>query len=127
MKASVTLVTDTSAARGIIHREGLGKLRHLETGYSWLQAAVKNNRLQVRKVLCTENPADLFTKPLTYQEALPHTDLLLSNIPYSPEIMGGCKGINAPLAAAGAKRARLAMKSGNPREHKSRTSKASVG
>ena len=38
--------------------------------------------------------------------------------------MGGCKGINAPLAAAGAKRARLAMKSGNPREHKSTTSKA---
>ena len=36
LKASVTLFTDSSAARGIIHREGLGKLRHLETGYLWL-------------------------------------------------------------------------------------------
>ena len=39
LKASVKLLTDSSAARGIIHREGLGKLRRLETGYLWLQAA----------------------------------------------------------------------------------------
>ena len=61
---SITLYTDSSAARGIIHRAGLGKLRHLETGYLWLQAAVKAKKLQVRKVLGTENPADLLTKHL---------------------------------------------------------------
>ena len=60
----MTLYTDGSAARGIIHRAGFGKLRHLETGYLWLQAAVKNTRLKVRKVVCKENPADLFTKHL---------------------------------------------------------------
>ena len=48
--AKIILYTDSSAARGIIHRAGLGKLRHLETGYLWLQAAVKAKRLQVRKV-----------------------------------------------------------------------------
>ena len=64
MKVSVVLYTDSSAARGIIHRAGLGKLRHLETGYLWLQAAVRQKRLQVRKVLGTENPADLMTKHL---------------------------------------------------------------
>ena len=47
LKDSVTLFADISAARGIIHRAGLGKLRRLETGYLWLQAAVKNKRLQV--------------------------------------------------------------------------------
>ena len=62
---SITLFTDSSAARGIIHRAGLGKLRHLETGYLWLQAAVKAKKLQVRKVLGTENPADLLTKHLS--------------------------------------------------------------
>ena len=36
MSDSITLFTDSSAARGIIHRAGLGKLRHLETGYLWL-------------------------------------------------------------------------------------------
>ena len=62
--ATVTLFTDSSAARGIIHRAGLGKLRHLEVGYLWLQAAVANKRLQLRKVLGTENPAELLTKHL---------------------------------------------------------------
>ena len=81
LKASVTLFTDSSAARGIIHREGLGKLRHLETGYLWLQAAVKNKRLQVRKVLGTENPADLFTKHLGAADMWKH----LATLHMSPE------------------------------------------
>ena len=65
MSGASTLFTDGSAARGIIHRAGLGKLRRLETGYLWLQAAVKAKKLQVRKVLGTENPADLLTKHLS--------------------------------------------------------------
>ena len=64
VETSLTLYTDSSAARGIIHRAGLGKLRRLETGYLWLQAVVKAKKLQVRKVLGTENPADLLTKHL---------------------------------------------------------------
>ena len=74
--ASVTLYTDSSAARGIIHRAGLGKLRHLETGYLWLQAAVAGKRLQVRKVKGTENPADLFTKYLTSADTWKHLETL---------------------------------------------------
>ena len=62
LETTVTLFSDSSAARGIIHRTGLGKLRHLETGYLWLQAAVAKKRLSVRKVNGAENPADLFTK-----------------------------------------------------------------
>ena len=65
MQTTVTLYSDSSAARGIIHRTGLGKLRHLETGYLWLQAAVAKKRLSVRKVNGAENPADLFTKYLS--------------------------------------------------------------
>ena len=65
MQGSITLYTDSSTARGIIHRAGLGKLRHLETGYLWLQAAVKAKKLQIRKVLGTENPADVLTKHLS--------------------------------------------------------------
>ena len=68
MQSSITLYTDSSAARGIIHRAGLGKLRHLETGYLWLQSAVKAKKLHVRKVPGTENPADLLTKHLSSAE-----------------------------------------------------------
>ena len=72
IESKIVLYTDSSAARGIIHRVGLGKLRHLETGYLWLQAAVKAKRLQVRKVLGTENPADLFTKHLAAADMWKH-------------------------------------------------------
>jgi len=76
LQASVTLFSDSSAARGIIHRTGLGKLRHLEVGYLWLQAAVAGKRLQVRKVNGLENPADLFTKFLTAADMWKHLHCL---------------------------------------------------
>ena len=74
--SKIVLYTDRSAARGIIHRAGLGKLHHLETGYLWLQAAVKAKTLQVRKVLGTENPADLFTKHLAAADMWRHLETL---------------------------------------------------
>ena len=74
--ASVTLYTDSSAARGIIHRAGLGKLRHLETGYSWLQAAFASKRFQAQKVKGTENPADQFATYLTSLDTWRHSETL---------------------------------------------------
>ena len=76
LQTTVTLFSDSSAARGIIHRTGLGKLRHLEVGYLWLQAAVARKRLQVRKVNGLENPADLFTKFLTAADMWKHLHCL---------------------------------------------------
>ena len=72
LHTTVTPLSDSSAARGIIHRAGLGKLRHLETGYLWLQAAVAKKRLQVRKVNGAENPADLFTKYVSSADMWKH-------------------------------------------------------
>ena len=76
MRASATPFLDSSAARGITHRAGLGKLRHLKTGYLWFQAAVESKKLQIRKVLGTENPADLFTKHLSNAEMWEHLETL---------------------------------------------------
>ena len=56
------LWTDSSAAIGICSRQGLGKLRHLDTHTLWIQQAVRNRRVDLRKVDGTENPADLLTK-----------------------------------------------------------------
>ena len=58
----VTCFTDSSAAIGIASRQGLGKLRHLDVHTLWLQQAVRSKRIALRKVLGTENPADIFTK-----------------------------------------------------------------
>ena len=60
--------TDSSAALGIIGRQGLGKVRHLETGYLWLQDIVSQRRLAIRKVKGTENPADLSIKYLRSED-----------------------------------------------------------
>ncbi len=56
------LWTDSSAAIGICNRQGLGKLRHLDTHTLWIQQAVRNRRVDLRKVDGKENPADLLTK-----------------------------------------------------------------
>ena len=54
--------TDSEAAIGICNRQGLGKLRHLDTRTLWVQQAVRLGRVDLRKVPGEENPADLFTK-----------------------------------------------------------------
>lgn len=53
-----------SAALGIIHRKGLGKTRHIDTSYLWIQEVAARRRLLFSKVLGKENPADLYTKHL---------------------------------------------------------------
>ena len=58
----VRLWTDSSAAIGITSRQGLGKLRHVDTKTLWLQQAARTKRVEVRKVAGLANPADLFTK-----------------------------------------------------------------
>ncbi len=54
--------TDSSAAIGICTRQGLGKLRHLDTHTLWIQQAVRTRRVDLRKVAGESNPADLLTK-----------------------------------------------------------------
>ncbi len=54
--------TDSSAAIGICSRQGLGKLRHLDTHTLWIQQAVRSKRVDLRKVAGEENPADILTK-----------------------------------------------------------------
>ena len=53
---------DSSAAIGIVYRQGLGKVRHLDVQQLWLQQKVMRKELKVNKVLGLENCADLMTK-----------------------------------------------------------------
>ena len=58
------IYTDSTAAIGMSFRKGLGKTRHLDVQYLWIQDEVEKKTLEVKKVNTKENPADLFTKPL---------------------------------------------------------------
>ena len=55
---------DASAALGIIHRRGLGKVRHIDTHCLWVQETAARKKLMYKKVLGTNNYADLMTKHL---------------------------------------------------------------
>ena len=68
--APVRVWTDSTAAIGICTRQGLGKLRHLDTHTLWVQQAVRTGRTDLRKVEGVSNPADLFTKHSLSRERL---------------------------------------------------------
>ena len=67
-KMRVRLWVDSSAVKSIASRIGLGRVRHLEVKFLWLQAVVRDKRLEVKKVLGTQNPADVLTKPKSAEE-----------------------------------------------------------
>ena len=66
----VRVWTDSSAAIGICTRQGLGKLRHLDTQTLWIQQAVRSGRVDLRKIGGDVNPADLLTKHMSSQDKL---------------------------------------------------------
>ncbi len=66
----VRVWTDSTASIGICGRQGLGKLRHLDTQCLWVQQKVRTGAIELRKVRGEVNPADLFTKFLSSNERI---------------------------------------------------------
>ena len=60
----IELFCDSSSARSFAKRRGLGKNRHIDTRYLWLQERIALKHLKLFSVPTTDNPADLFTKCL---------------------------------------------------------------
>ena len=63
--------TVSSAAKSFVSRRGLGKMRHMELRYLWVQEMVKDGRMKVRRVNGEEKPADYLTKPKSLSEMTP--------------------------------------------------------
>ena len=59
------LAIDAKATEHILHRQGIGKLKHIDVAYLWIQDEVRSHRLKVRRVKSEDNIADLGTKPLS--------------------------------------------------------------
>ena len=58
---TIVLYTDSSAAKGISSRRGLGKVRHIELNELWLQDQVARGRI-ARKIKGEDNFSDSLTK-----------------------------------------------------------------
>ena len=68
----LVLLSDSSAARGIASRRGLGKTRHVQTRFLWIQEKVSTKTLKVEPVGTHQNLSDLCTKPLPSDAAWCH-------------------------------------------------------
>ena len=60
----VRVWTDSTATLGICGRQGLGKLRHIDTHYLWVQQRVRDRTFELYKVKGEDNPADLLLNTL---------------------------------------------------------------
>ena len=64
VESSGNVYADSSAALAIAKRKGAGNLRHINVSSLWVQECQDRKDLECRKVLGTENPADMMTKHL---------------------------------------------------------------
>ena len=53
----INLYTDSSAAMGMVARKGMGTVRHIEVRELWIQDAVRNKVLAVKKVKRGRQPS----------------------------------------------------------------------
>ena len=67
---------DAIAAIVTIRRWRLGKVRHLNTSWLWVQEKVASRELQYLKVKCSDNSADLSTKALDHGCIVRHTEAM---------------------------------------------------
>ena len=78
--ATITLWIDSSAAKGIASRTGLGKMRHLEVKFLWVQESLKKKRFVIRKIGGKDNCADVLTKPQSLTQMKDLLDIMDANI-----------------------------------------------
>ena len=65
LEVKVKLNLDAAAAKGILERQGIAKVRHIDVNVLWLQQQVAKKIVPLVKVPGTENCSDLLTKHLT--------------------------------------------------------------
>ena len=56
---------DAKATEHILHRQEIGRMKHIDVAHLWKQDAVRSMWLRVRRVKCEEHVANLGTRPLS--------------------------------------------------------------
>ena len=75
------LLSDSSACRGVVARQGVGKIKHLEGKLLWIQGKARAGEISCAAVSTAVNVADLMTKDLPK----PRIDLLLYHLGVADE------------------------------------------
>ena len=69
---SSRILTDSSAANGIVHREGCGKVKHVECRQLWAQGIVVSGKVICLKVPRADNPSDAMTHYWSFVDGSSH-------------------------------------------------------
>ena len=88
MPMKLVVEGDSSAAMGICSRLGVGKIRHMDVKYLWLQQKVADKVVHTKKIGTDGNVADLMTKAL---EPTRHHELM-SRLPMTLVTARGERG-----------------------------------
>ena len=83
------LRTDASVARGVVMRQGGGKVRHLHAKQLWLQEAVANGDLAIHKIPRAENCSDALTHAWTSADLKFWNEMGLRCSPAAPQAEKG--------------------------------------
>lgn len=97
MEMSGTAFADSSAALAIAKRKGAGKLRHIHVSALWIQDAQDRGETEFKKILGTQNPADLMTGYLTREKI----DMCLEKIIQERREGRASKGLELQGASSG--------------------------
>ena len=72
LEVEFELLTDSSAAKGMIMRQGAGRVKHLDIKSLWIQEREGQGDLKVLKIPRLENVSDLLTHHWSDQEGQRH-------------------------------------------------------
>ena len=84
----VRVWTDSNAAKAIASRRGLGKTRHVELRYLWLQEMTKSGRVNMRRIPGEQNLADHLAK----EKAWHQIEMLIRGVGGIMKMSGNNKG-----------------------------------
>ena len=93
ISTNLHIYTDAEAARGIATRRGLGRTRHIEVHYLWVQERVAHKDFELHRVRGQANPADLCTKHLDRSKM--HEHMFRFNFHYLPGRAIECPDLTA--------------------------------
>ena len=71
-RVRLTVLTDSSAAKGMASRRGLGKVRHIEVNQFWVQEKVASGEVELKKIKGTDSLADALTKHVDGEGIVKH-------------------------------------------------------
>ena len=75
----VCVRVDSAAALSLVHREGLGKAKHVDIEHLWVQPTQSNGKLKYEKVHTHYKSADLMTKATSAERMI----MLMNAMGYS--------------------------------------------